>query len=151
MGATHHALEDYGCLLTLTGMRVYLPAFDPDLDFMTAALMQTSLPSYFRLGLSEAPAWFTPSPPAPWRRILAGQGPTVVGVGPIAGTLLDAARESPLNPDVWLISELPIDSLPDEFRESLRRSHDLTVGSQRFHRRECGMDAHSIFPGFHAA
>ena len=31
MGATHHALEDYGVLLALPGMRAYIPAFDADI------------------------------------------------------------------------------------------------------------------------
>src|SRR3954447_24215130 len=31
MGATHHALEDYGALLGLPGLRAYVPAFDADL------------------------------------------------------------------------------------------------------------------------
>src|SRR5271155_5053059 len=30
MGATHHALEDYGALLCLPHIRVYVPAFDSD-------------------------------------------------------------------------------------------------------------------------
>ena len=31
MGASHHALEDYGALLTLPNMRAYVPAFGEDL------------------------------------------------------------------------------------------------------------------------
>ena len=41
MGSSHHALEDYGCLLTLPHMRAFVPAFrlgckhhDPDADAM---------------------------------------------------------------------------------------------------------------------
>src|SRR5215469_18103975 len=30
MGSTHHALEDYGVLLTLPNMRAFIPAFDSD-------------------------------------------------------------------------------------------------------------------------
>lgn len=127
MGATHHALEDYGCLLTLPGMRAYLPAFDSDLEPMAEALIHRAKPAYLRLGLSEAPAWFAPPPTTQWRNIYKGSGPTVVAVGPLAGTLIDPARESPLKPDLWLLSELPIDSMPVEFLDSLRRSGDLTV------------------------
>ena len=32
MGPTHHAIEDYGVLLCLPGMSVYVPVFDEDLD-----------------------------------------------------------------------------------------------------------------------
>ena len=32
MGPTHHAIEDYGIMLTLPNMRVFIPAFDEDVD-----------------------------------------------------------------------------------------------------------------------
>jgi transketolase len=127
MGATHHSLEDCACLLTLPGMRAYVPAFDTDLDSIIEAMMGSSHPAYIRLGLSEAPEWFTPAPYAPWRRIHAGAGPAIVALGPLAGGLLDRARLSPLDPDLWVISELPVVSLPDEFKESVRRSDNVTV------------------------
>ena len=38
MGATHHALEDYGIMLTLPKMRAYVPAFDGDLRTMIERL-----------------------------------------------------------------------------------------------------------------
>ena len=34
MGATHHALEDYGALLCLPHLRAYVPAFDADVKAM---------------------------------------------------------------------------------------------------------------------
>src|SRR5262245_29700389 len=62
MGGTHHALEDYGVLLTLPNMRAYVPAFDSDLRCMIAKLMTIDHPAYLRLGLSEQPAWLDPGP-----------------------------------------------------------------------------------------
>ena len=79
-------------------------------------------PAYLRLGLSEQPAWLQPEPYAAWRRILPGNGPTAVFTGPLAGTSIEAIRESGLNADVWLVSELPIDQPPPEFLSSVRRS-----------------------------
>ena len=38
MGATHHALEDYGVMLTLPAMRAYVPAFDADVEPMVRAM-----------------------------------------------------------------------------------------------------------------
>ena len=55
MGSSHHALEDYGCLLTLPHMRAFVPAFDSDVSTMIPALMQCHGPVYLRLGLSEEP------------------------------------------------------------------------------------------------
>ena len=41
MGATHHAIEDYGVLLTLPEMRVFVPAFAEDIsDHATFALAE---------------------------------------------------------------------------------------------------------------
>jgi transketolase len=122
MGSTHHALEDYGVLLSLPHMRAYIPAFDSDLRHMIRHLMTVDHPAYLRLGLSEQPAWLEPEPYAAWRRILPGGGPTAVFAGPLAGSSIDAIRKSGLNTDVWLVSELPIDRLPPEFLSSVQRS-----------------------------
>src|SRR5215471_4345776 len=32
MGSTHHALEDYGVLLSLPNLHAFIPAFDPDVS-----------------------------------------------------------------------------------------------------------------------
>ena len=51
MGSSHHALEDYGCLLTLPNMRAFVPAFDSDLSMMIPALMQCNGSGLFALRL----------------------------------------------------------------------------------------------------
>src|SRR3954469_25613515 len=58
MGATHHAIEDYGVMLALPHMRAFIPAFDSDLHAMSQLLARTESPAYFRLGLSEEPKDF---------------------------------------------------------------------------------------------
>jgi transketolase len=187
MGATHHALEDYGALLCLPHIRAYLPAFDRDVADLVPRLLALDHPAYLRLGLSEVPR-DEPLPPfAPWRRLLEGDGWTVVVAGPLAGGIWKAARglEGLRRPALWLVGELPPDSLPDAFLADLARSGRLLVveehvehgglgqmlaaslgklglmpprfalrhalrypsglyGSQRFHRRESGLDAESI-------
>jgi transketolase len=127
MGGTHHAIEDYGALLSLQGMRVYLPAFDCDVRESVRYLIRADHPAYLRLGVSEQPKWFSPPPFADWRRLLAGTGPTIAIAGPLVGGILDAVRQSDLSADVWLVSELPIAQLPVEFLASLRRSSYLMV------------------------
>jgi transketolase len=127
MGGTHHAIEDYGTLLSLLGMRVYLPAFDCDVSETIRDLIRADHPAYLRLGVSEQPKWFSPPPFAAWRHLLKGVGPTVAIAGPLAGGILDAVRESGIPADVWLVSELPITDLPKEFLSSLRRSNYLMV------------------------
>ena len=130
MGSTHHALEDYGVLLTLPKLRAYVPAFDSDIETMIRTLMMTDWPAYLRLGVSEQPSWLAPQPYAPWRRILPGRGATVVFVGPLAGPAVDAIRGSGLPADVWLVSELPAADLPPEFIDSIRDSQYLMVAEE---------------------
>jgi transketolase len=129
MGGTHHALEDYGCLLTLPSLRVFIPAFDEDVAAMVPLLMQSNQPVYFRLGLSERPPDFPVPDYHPWRRLLQGAGPTLVVTGPIAGGLLSSAADLPESkrPDFWLVTEMPIEPLPQELIDSIRRSQRLLI------------------------
>src|SRR3954451_11292726 len=46
MGATHHALEDYGALLTLPNLRAYVPAFGADVTILVDRLMRSDSPAY---------------------------------------------------------------------------------------------------------
>jgi transketolase len=127
MGSTHHALEDYGVLLTLSGLRVYIPAFDSDVPEAIGLAMNGGNPAYLRLGLSEQPGWLSPPPFEPWRRILPGTGPTVAIAGALAGGIAAAVREAGLNADIWLVSELPFGGVPPEFVASIRRSGLLMI------------------------
>lgn len=188
MGATHHALEDYGSLLTLPAMRCFVPAFDDDVSVMAAHLMSVPFPAYLRLGRSEAPKGTTLPAYQPWRRLCGGGGATLLVVGPLVGGLLEAAlqMDKPSRPSVWLLAELPIEDVPAEFVSDIARSQHLVAveehvphggagqmlahrlammgvmprrfehraahnlpaeryGSQKFHRRQCGLDAASIF------
>jgi transketolase len=132
MGSTHHALEDYGVLLTLPGMRAYVPAFDSDIDPIVAKMENDhEHPAYLRLGRSEPPAGFVPPAYAPWRRLLRGQGPVVVAVGPLAGNVLTPLLEldESQRPDLWVVTELPLhtEDVPAEFIASLKNSTGLWV------------------------
>ena len=108
MGATHHALEDYGVMLALPGLRAYIPAFGADLNPMVQAMSERSEPSYLRLGRSELDDERGLPPYAPWRRLQDGQAGVIVVVGPIAGGLWRASRNLPpkRRPALWVVSEL---------------------------------------------
>jgi transketolase len=192
MGATHHALEDYGALLCLPHLHAFVPAFSADVAALVPLLARFPHPAYLRLGRDEAPEGFRVPDYAPWRRILQGAGPTLVAVGPLIGDLIAAMRRLPEadRPDLWALSELPIDlaAAPPALLQSLRQSDHLVVveehvaqggvgpmlahallsfgiaprrfthhcargypsgryGSQRFHRKECGLDADSVLAG----
>ena len=46
MGPTHHAIEDYGVLLTLPNMRCFVPATNKDLDYIFPILEKQNNPCY---------------------------------------------------------------------------------------------------------
>jgi transketolase len=129
MGSTHHALEDYGALLTLTNLRVFVPAFDSDVSSMIDALMDFPHPAYLRLGLSELPANFVLPDYSAWRHLVPGSGPTVLVTGPLAGGLVASSLHlaESCRPSLWLVSEFPMDAVPKEFIRDLNRSGDLVV------------------------
>lgn len=111
MGATHHAIEDYGVLLTLPGMRVYTPAYGDDIPAVIAQAGDGCQPCYIRLGRDERNTKTTTPAYAPWRRLSPGNGPVVITLGPLASSVqaaLDDIGEP--RPDLWLVSELPLTS-----------------------------------------
>ena len=129
MGATHHALEDYGTLLALPHLHAYIPAFDGDVEALVPKLFAVAHPAYLRLGLSEEPKGLTLPAYAPWRKLLDGGGATLLAVGPLAGGILDSARslEQGKRPNIWLVSELPLENLPEAFLDDVRASGHLLV------------------------
>lgn len=129
MGATHHALEDYGVLLSLPNMRAYVPAFDEDVPETIRRVSARRGPAYLRLGRGEVPAGWTPPAYAPWRRLLGGGGPVLLAVGPLAGQLLGACRgmDEGTRPDLWCVGELPITEAPAEFMDALAARGRLAV------------------------
>jgi len=189
MGATHHAIEDYGVLLALPHMRAFVPAFDADVGPVIARLMSIESPAYLRLGLSEEPQGFVPPAYTAWLRLIekGTRGATILVVGPLVGGILEAAQNvaTAHRPSVWGLSEMPIADLPPDFVDDVQGSPRLVVveehvehggagqavaarlleagvvprrfshiaargypsglyGSQKFHRKECGLDPSSV-------
>jgi transketolase len=129
MGATHHALEDYGAVLALGGIRVLVPAFDSDVAGAVASILDAPRPAYLRLGLDGAPQDFERPPFAAWRRLVAGEAATILVCGPLVGGLLGAIRDLPLErrPNLWLVSELPFGELPEAFLADVAATPHLVV------------------------
>lgn len=189
MGATHHAIEDYGAMLGLLNMHVFIPAFAEDVPPIVEKLADFWHPAYLRLGASETPKNCILPPYNPWRKLLKGEGPTMLIAGPLAGGIIGALTEldESIRPDIWVLTELPVhpNNIPIGFMDDLRSSGHLFVveehvahggvgqmmascllmmgeaparfthrfalgyaselyGSQRFHRKECGLDPEGI-------
>jgi transketolase len=130
MGPTHHALEDYGVLLTLPGMTAYVPAFDEDVAPVLDRAAAAAGPAYIRFGRGELPPGTTLPAYAPWRRLAAGNGPVVAVAGPLAGPVMAAlAGSGSVSPDIWVVSELPLSAAepPPEFAARVAASGRLCV------------------------
>ena len=114
MGPTHHAIEDYGIMLTLPNMRVYIPVFDEDVDAVVKKAGDLQTPAYIRLGRGEIPLGYKVPSYAPWRQLVHGEGMVVIVTGPIAGTYINAFKQLPedCRPNLWIVSELPLEKNP---------------------------------------
>lgn len=131
MGATHHAIEDYGALLTLQNMRVFVPAFAADVSAVVAKLARIEHPAYLRLGRCEKPKDMVLPAYAPWRSLMPGAAGVMIVIGPIAGVVLERASRLGLEqrPEIWVLTELPFEAapLPVDLVESIERSRRLFV------------------------
>jgi transketolase len=129
MGPTHHALEDYGVLLTLPNMTAYVPAFNEDIAPVLQRAAANRGPSYIRLGRGDLPPGTVLPPYAAWRCLSAGQGsanhgPVIVAAGPLAGSAITALNGTPA--ELWVVSELP-PVPPAEFAARVAASGRLCV------------------------
>ncbi len=130
MGPSHHAIEDYGILLTLPHLRVIVPAFNEDVCPAINAAGDLDCPVYLRLGRGENED-YNPPPYSPWRKITDGNGRVVISIGPIAGSIIKPLLLLPFNirPQLWIVSELPIEyNLPPrELMDSIISIRKVTV------------------------
>jgi transketolase len=131
MGSTHHAIEDYGVLLALQNMQVYVPAFADDVAAIVDKMAEKPHPAYLRLGRCEKPKAFVLPPYAPWRLLLPGEAGVMIVIGPSVGGILEEASRVPdaERPQIWALSELPlaVAPVPDRLLESVERSGRLFV------------------------
>lgn len=128
MGPTHHAIEDYGVLLTLPNLRVYVPVFDDDVPAVIERASQDTQAVYLRLGRGEQPASYVVPAYSPWRQLVIGHAAPVVAVGPLATTYISALEGLPVDnrPSLWAVAELPITQhgLPEPLLQSIQ-AHGL--------------------------
>lgn len=135
MGPTHHAIDDYGALLLLPNMSVYVPAFEQDVSITVDRAGDSLRPAYIRLGLvQQLPSGYVVPPYEPYRRLTQGSGPTVVVVGPLASVYISSLEEMPenLRPNLWVVTELSIDQSPPplELIAELKNGHPLVVAEE---------------------
>ena len=131
MGPTHHAIEDYGVLLALPDMCAFVPVFDEDMGDVIERAGADTRAAYIRLGRGEPPAGYAVPAYAPWRQLVSGGGAVAIVVGPLAGTLIEAAAGLPHaeRPNLWALAELPLgcNPPPQELLGQLAASGRLCV------------------------
>jgi transketolase len=125
MGPSHHAIADYGALLTLDKMYCYIPVFDSDISAIVAFMMQRTTAAYLRLGISEEPKDFIVPAYQAWRRLIQKEkAPVVVVVGSIAGSYIEVLKDLC---NLWVVSELPILELPLDFLSDLTNTEYVLI------------------------
>ena len=144
MGPTHHAIEDYGVLLALPNMSVYVPVFDEDIGAVILSASLSSNPSYIRLGQSELPQGYFAPEYKPWRQLSFGGGGVVIAVGPLAGAYIEAFEALPVDsrPNLWVISELPLERnpMPKELLLQIETGSYLWVAEEHVQRGSFGSE-----------
>ena len=138
MGPTHHAIEDYGVLLTLPNLTAYIPVFDEDVEAVIAEAGTCTHPVYLRMGRGEPPESYAIPGYAPWRQLTQGGGAVVIAVGPLAGTYIEAFEQLPFaqRPNFWACAQLPLEHnpLPAELLRQISFSCKLCVAEEHVQR-----------------
>ena len=121
MGATHHAIEDYGALMRLQNMSAFIPVFSSDISAMITKIDNSKSPNYLRLGLVENK---NDLPYQQWRKALNGELGCVIAIGSIAGKILLELEKIPQKnrPNLWILSELPINNFPQELINDIQNN-----------------------------
>ena len=144
MGPTHHAIEDYGVLLCLPHMSVYVPVFDEDLDAGVPRAGASPGPAYLRLGRGEKPRGYVVPAYAPWRQLTRGGGAVVIAVGPLAGSYIEAfgTLAEDVRPNLWAVSELPLEHnpMPAELWRQIATASVLCVAEEHVRRSGFGAE-----------
>lgn len=144
MGPTHHAIDDYGVLLTLPNMSVYIPVFDEDIDAVVKKAGNNQHPCYLRMGKGEPPKGYKVPDYAPWRQLCHGKGPVVIAVGPLAGSYIESLENTDIEirPKLWAVAEMPISMSPppDELIFQIKSCNMLCIAEEHVRHGGFGSD-----------
>ena len=142
MGATHHAIEDIAVLSSFQNMHCYIPVCNEDVESVTRAMLNHSMPSYLRLGYGILPGGWSLPPFAPIRQLAKGDKITIVGMGPVLTNIANALEGNDVA-DIFAVSEIPLINLTDELKESILRTKKLLVVEE--HVKRGGLGEHLAY------
>lgn len=126
MGATHHAIEDIGCLSTLPNITCWIPAFNEDVEYCMNRITELRKPAYLRLGMGKNyPADFEI---AAVNHIKKATRPkiTIVALGPVVHNALDAAGEND-DVDVFTVLTVPFIEISEQLIQSIKQTKRVLV------------------------
>lgn len=128
MGATHHAIEDIASISSYQNMKCYIPFCNEDVENVTLAMMNYEGPSYLRLGYGQKPRFLSIPSYRPLRHFVKGKKVTILALGPVALNVIKAIESLEIDMvDLFVISEIPIEELPPDFIESLKKTKRLII------------------------
>jgi len=123
MGATHHAIEDYGAI-SLLNIKCVAPMLNSDVKAAVMGIMADNAPAYLRLGYgtleNKSIAGFEP-----WRNLLSGDEVTVAAIGAVGVNAYHACEKLAGKADLWVIGEIPTKEIPEGFINSLEKTKKL--------------------------
>ena len=134
MGPTHHAIEDYGVMLTLQNMHVSVPAFAEDIPMIIHMAYKTIAPLYVRLGMDEKPKELTLPSYSPWRILKDGNKNIILSIGSLTGRLLKESFDkfNYIPHKIWCLSELPLNkNLPEEFISDIKNADNVPTSGPK--------------------
>lgn len=107
MGATHHTLEDVGCLQLLPHMRVRVPCLATDVGRLIEKSDRETGPTYLRLGMG-LPGEALQSEGA-WHWHARGEHGIAIASGPVVKGLLETLKDF----DIVTVDEFPLPEIPE--------------------------------------
>ena len=131
MGPTHHAIEDYGVMLSLQNMHVSVPAFAKDISAVVGNAFKTNNPTYIRLGADEKPSNYSSPAYSSWRVVKEGSQNIVISIGALTSKLIKESQEkfSHVPHKIWCLSELPLmdSNFPKELISDFQNAENVIV------------------------
>ena len=145
MGATHHAIEDIAVLSCLQNMQCFIPFCNEDVNGAIDQMFAYNGPSYLRLGFGIKPENVTIPKFSNIRKILSGNEITILGTGPVLLNVFDAAKsfKNDLS-DIFVVSQLPVISLSEELKQSLKKTNKLLIIEEHVKRGGLGENIASV-------
>lgn len=123
MGPEHHALEDYGVLLTLQKLTVYTPWCEQAMESAVDRMAKSTQPSYLRLDRRAMD--FRASAVLDWHQLLPATSPTEDAVVLCVGSAVIPYYEhfkhlKTARPELWALAKLPLGEMPKEFIQAVQ-------------------------------